>query len=253
MNHIAEIINNIETTKLLIIGIFIPSVIFIFYLFSIYIRGLPNDKRKEFLKKFFGNISLSEAILQLITSFIVLNKERDSSKDNDIKKDIKYHGQGDSVDEYMDNCLREEYLSSKITRMVFINLFVMFTFSVIFGFIWLDRLSYETRITIGCIYFGFSCFVLFIIKSCYARTAVILSILEDRSKKKDIHNYFVKYKKTESLNEYDVDFLRLMNVSRSEREKKTSHPYEMIFKNIQGSTFSLGKGKIKIGNNNKRE
>lgn len=249
MNHIVEIINNIETTKLIIIGVFIPSIIFFFYLISIYVKDLPNDKRKEFLKKFFGNISLSETIVQLIASFIVLNKERDSSVDSGIKNDGQASGGGKDID----NCLREEYLSSKITRMVFINLFVIFTSSVIFGFIWLDRLSYETRITIGCIYFGFSCFVLFIIKSCYARTAVILSILEDRSKKKDIHNYFVKYKKTEALNEHDVDFLRLMNVSRSEREKKTSHPYEMIFKNIQGSTFSLGKGKIKIGDNNKQE
>ncbi|MGE6981765.1 hypothetical protein [Kluyvera intermedia] len=245
MISVIETFNSIDTVKLVIVFTVLPIVFLIIYQVARAINTLSEEERKVFLQSIFKGFSLSGLMLQIFSSFIVLNGGKSKVTEDNLKGDNLYK----IKDKEMDDYLREEYAHSKNTRMVFINLFVIFTFAVIIGFIWLDRLSSETRITLGCLYFGFSCFVLFIIKSCYARTAVILSILEDRSKKVDMYNYFTRYKKSEQLNEHDVDFLRLVNLSRSERERKTSHPYEIVFKNIQGSTFSLGKGRIKIGDN----
>ncbi|WP_431631172.1 hypothetical protein, partial [Enterobacter roggenkampii] len=119
-------------------------------------------------------------------------------------------------------------------------------------FIWLDKLSYEVRITIACLYFGLSLFVLFVIKSCYSRTAVIMAILEDQQKKDDIKDFFIKYKKGSDLNERDIELIKIICVSRSEREKTAKHPYEIILKNISGSSLSFGNSKLKVSDEEKK-
>ena len=116
----------------------------------------------------------------------------------------------------------------------------------------IDTLSYEVRITIACLYFGLSLFVLFVIKSCYSRTAVIMAILEDQQKKDDIKDFFIKYKKGSDLNERDIELIKIICVSRSEREKTAKHPYEIILKNISGSSLSFGNSKLKVSDEEKK-
>ena len=41
-------------------------------------------------------------------------------------------------------------------------------------------------------------------------------------------------------------------VSRSEREKAAKHPYEIILKNISGSSLSFGNSKLKISDEERK-
>lgn len=207
---------------------------------------LSDEEKKEIAKKLingFRVFNISTSVLKALLSTLLILPEI-TKKENKEKEPLKKE---------IDTYLIEEYMSSKKIRAIFINLFVVFTISVIGGFIWLDRLELGVRITIGCIYFGFSLFVLFIIKSCYSRSAVIISIMEDMSKKDSISNFLMNYKKEEPLSESDVSLMKIITTSRAEREKPAKHPYEIILKNIQGSSVSIGKNKIDIGESKKDE
>ncbi len=240
MNEIIIALNNIDT-RWIVFSIVLVLMVFSLSIGSIvFFRSynlLSVEQKKEVITKLINMLTVNNLLSQIVSSFILINRDKPND-DNKTEKPFKLK----EIDDY----IREEYNSSKTTRMIFINIFVIFTLSIIICFLWFDKISYELRLAVGCLYVGFSFFVLFIIKSCYARTAVILSILEDRSKKEDLEKYFIKYKKSGSLNEYDVEFLRLIYVSRSERERKAAHPYEMILKNIEGSSFNFGKGGIKV-------
>lgn len=165
---------------------------------------------------------------------------RSDSDDSPQEKNLKYYSD-------------LEFNHTKNIRVAFTNLFVIFTFAVIIAFIFLDKLTLEVRVTLGFVYLSFSLFVLFIIKSCYRRSAVILAIIEDIDKKESIKSFFKDYKKNAPLNESDIEFLKLLSLSRAEREKSTNHPYEIFLKNVSGSSVSFGKGDVKIGENSSKE
>lgn len=95
--------------------------------------------------------------------------------------------------------------------------------------------------------------MLFVIKSCYSRTAVIFSILEDQEKKGDIKDFIIKYKKNSELNDNDIELIKMITTSRAEREKSAKHPYEIILKNVAGSSISFGNSKLKISEEEKKK
>lgn len=206
------------------------------------IRSLSKEDTKRIASFIF---SRKRNIVEiLVSSFIDINKDRRKTEENNTKHSEKE--QKNKAKKEINNYLEEEFYSAKATRAIFTNLFFFSTVIVISAFIYLDKLNYEVRITIGCIYFGLSLFILFIIKSCYSRIAVIFSILEDQDKKSDIRDFFVKYKKGTDMNEHDIELIKIMNISRAEREKTAKHPYELILKNISGSSLSFGSSKINI-------
>lgn len=250
-------INKIEINNQQIILISLAFVLIVVLVFALahiskYINSLSKNEKKELISNWFMNIKVTDSILAVVETILsgFIYTERAKIR---VSKKTKITGDSEPKQKLINNYLEEEYSSAKTTRMIFINLFFISTIAVIFGFIWLDKLTYEVRITIGCLYFGLSLFVLFVIKSCYSRTAVILSILEDQEKKNDIRDFIIKYKKSSDLNDHDIELIKTISISRAEREKSTKHPYEIILKNISGSSLSFGNGKINIGEEDKKK
>lgn len=248
-------INELDNGKILLIFlllVLIMVLVFILYNSTKYINSLSIAEKKGYIRRFFTNISVAGSLIgvvnSIVSSFLYIDKEKDITIENS-----RLTGKAEPKLKSLNNYLEEEYSSAKTTRMIFINLFFISTISVICGFIWLDGLSYEVRVTIACLYFGLSLFVLFVIKSCYSRTAVIMAILEDQQKKDDIKDFFLKYKKGADLNERDIDLIKIICVSRAEREKTAKHPYEIILKNISGSSLSFGNSKLKISKEEKND
>lgn len=229
-------------------------IILIFFLFHItkHMNSLTKEEREAFIKKWFVNTNAMDSILSILEAVASSFLYTDKTKKTNIRKRTSVDI-GDQKQKKINNYLEEEYSSAKTTRMVFINLFFLSTVSVICAFIWLDEITYGVRITIGGLYFGLSLFVLFVIKSCYSRTAVIFSILEDQEKKGDIKDFLIKYKKDSELNDNDIELIRMINTSRAEREKSAKHPYEIILKNVAGSSISFGSSKLKVGEEEKKK
>ncbi|MHA6307715.1 hypothetical protein ACX3SV_11540 [Hafnia paralvei] len=247
-------INELDNGKIFLIFLFIVLIMLLaFTLYNVtkYISSLPPKKKKYYVRRFFSIFNVSRTLIEMVnsvlSSFIYFDKTKGISIENK-----RLTEKTEPKIKILNNYLEEEYSSAKTTRMIFINLFFISTISVICGFIWLDGLSYEVRTTIACLYFGLSLFVLFVIKSCYSRTAVIMAILEDQQKKDDIRDFFIKYKKGSDLNEHDIDLIKIICVSRAEREKTAKHPYEIILKNISGSSLSVGNSKLKISEEEKK-
>lgn len=247
-------INELDNEKISLIFLFVVIVMFLaFFLYNStkYINSLPDKEKKDYINRFFTNLGTTGSVFGLVSSILSSFLYIDRTKNLTIEMS-RLTGKTEPKLKNLNNYLEEEYSSAKTTRMIFINLFFISTISVICGFIWLDKLSYEVRITIASLYFGLSLFVLFVIKSCYSRTAVIMAILEDQQKKDDIKEFFIKYKKGSDLNERDIDLIKIICVSRAEREKAAKHPYEIILKNISGSSLSFGNSKLKISEEEKK-
>lgn len=247
-------INELDNEKISLIFLFVVLVMvlaFFLYNSTKYINSIPDKEKKEYINRFFTDIGTTWSVFGLVNSILSSFLYIDKTKNLTIERS-RLTGKTEPKLKNINNYLEEEYSSAKTTRMIFINLFFISTLSVICGFIWLDKLSYEVRITIASLYFGLSLFVLFVIKSCYSRTAVIMAILEDQQKKDDIKEFFIKYKKGSDLNERDIDLIKIICVSRAEREKAAKHPYEIILKNISGSSLSFGNSKLKISEEEKK-
>jgi len=216
-----------------------------------HMKSLGKEERENYIKNFFLSFDVLRPLVNMFemifSSLLYVDKTKKTREqkakplNNDEKKLKK-------IDDY----LEEEYASAKTIRRVFINLFFISTISVICAFIWLDEITYGVRVTIGGLYFGLSLFVYFVIKSCYARTAVIFSILEDKEKKADIKDFLIKYKKSSELKDNDIELIKNLTISRAEREKSAKHPYEIILKNVAGSSISFGNSKLKISEEEKK-
>lgn len=251
LNQISLFLKEIGYLKITFIIVIITiSIITIILAINVSIRfiNLPSKERTERLNELFSMeephlyklISLSsEAMWQLISSFLYLN----GKKDEETKKRKR---ENEKNNREINNYLEEEYVSAKKTRSVFINLFFISTVSMIVGFLWIKSIDLETRVIAGLLYFGLSLFVLFIIRACYSRTAVILSILEDQNKRNDLSLFFSKYKKNKDLNDNDIELIKELRTSRSERERTVKHPYEIILKNISQSNLEIDDKKIKV-------
>lgn len=244
-------LNNEKIFLIFLSIVLIMAIAFILYNSTKYINSLSPEEKKAYIKSYFTNVNIAKSFIGLAStiasSFLYIEKNKNVGIEN-----IRVAERTEPKQKTLSNYLEEEYSSAKTTRMIFINLFFISTISVICGFVWLDKLSYEVRVTIACLYFGLSLFVLFVIKSCYSRTAVIMAILEDQQKKDDIKDFLVKYKKGSDLNERDIELIKMISISRAEREKTVKHPYEIILKNISGSSLSFGNSKLKISEEEKK-
>ncbi|MCK1092125.1 hypothetical protein [Serratia marcescens] len=140
----------------------------------------------------------------------------------------------------------KEFANANLVRNVFINVFVIFTLCIIATYLWLDKISLETKVVVGVSYLSFSLFNIFIIKSSYRRTAMLLSIMEDSKKQSDIGDFMNRHRHGKDLSDNDIELIRMMYVSRAERERTVEHPYELFMKNVNGATINFGKGSVKV-------
>ncbi|MEY0876731.1 hypothetical protein [Providencia manganoxydans] len=161
-----------------------------------------------------------------------VRREIEVKKDND-SKDINYY-------------IESEYSTAKLMRSIFVNIFVIFTIFVIFFFFYFDSMSAIVRGTLAIVYFSFSMFTIYIIKTCYKRSSLMISLLEDIEKKNEIHDFLFEFKKGETLTENDIDFIKIIKLSRAERERSVNHPYEIILKNLSGYDIDINKKGIKL-------
>lgn len=139
-----------------------------------------------------------------------------------------------------DQYLLKEYQSASTTRKVFTNIFVICSLAMISWVIFFSKdSSIESKISIGTGYLGMASFMIFIIRSCYSRTSVILAINEDFNKQKQISNYIRFYKKNSDMNEHDVEIIKEMCQSRAEREKQPKPPTDIVLKNISDSSLNI--------------
>jgi|GEM_PF-6378968 len=230
-----------EPSTQVIITIFL--LLLLFLIFSVLYSKLSPESKSAF------NYSLMQFCLLTLKMFPLISRDISLSISNDgrVRLASESEKQTEKTVKNLEYYMEQEYNNSKNIRVVFTNLFVIFTFFIMGAFVWLDKLNLEIRITLGFIYLSFSFFVLFIIKSCYRRSSVILAVIEDLDKKELMQSFLTHHKKDVQLNEYDIEFLKIISLSRAEREKNTSHPYEILLKNVSGSSVNVGKGSVKIG------
>ncbi|WP_336940826.1 hypothetical protein [Vibrio cholerae] len=146
--------------------------------------------------------------------------------------------------------INDEQHSSTSVKSRLTNLFILFTLVMLgANFIYGSEITDTNKILVAITYITLSSFLIFIIRTSHQRSAMLISIQEDLKKQSELNDFLVHFKKGKDLTEHDVEFLRLLMISRAEREAKTSHPYEVILKNVSDSNIQLGKSSIKLGQN----
>ncbi|WP_264290215.1 hypothetical protein [Duffyella gerundensis] len=190
-------INELDNEKISLIFLFVVIVMFLaFFLYNStkYINSLPDKEKKDYINRFFTNLGTTGSVFGLVSSILSSFLYIDRTKNLTIEMS-RLTGKTEPKLKNLNNYLEEEYSSAKTTRMIFINLFFISTISVICGFIWLDKLSYEVRITIASLYFGLSLFVALRNKILLFKNCCYNGNPEDQQKKDDIKEFFIKYKK----------------------------------------------------------
>ena len=148
----------------------------------------------------------------------------------------------------LESTLNKESNSASMLKTVMINLFVIATFAFIgFNIFKGTEVNSSTYIPILGLYFSLGAFMLYIIRTSHFRTSVLLAIKEDERNYYNFEEYTSKFKSKGEFTEHDVDILRMIMTNRSEREQKANHPYEVILKNISGSSIQFQGGKIAVG------
>ncbi|EGR0905812.1 hypothetical protein EIB97_24360, partial [Vibrio parahaemolyticus] len=146
--------------------------------------------------------------------------------------------------------INDEQHSSTSVKSRLTNLFILFTLVMLgANFIYGSEITDTNKILVAITYITLSSFLIFIIRTSHQRSAMLISIQEDLKKQSELNDFLVHFKKGKDLTEHDVEFLRLLMISRAEREAKASHPYEVILKNVSDSNIQLGKSSIKLGQN----
>lgn len=144
--------------------------------------------------------------------------------------------------------LTSEQRNSASMKSRLTNLFILFTLVMLgANFVYGNDVSDTNKILVGITYITLSSFLIFIIRTSHQRSAMLIAIQEDLKKQSDLFDFFSNYKKGKDLTEHDIEFLKLLMISRAERERSTSHPFEVILKNVSGSNIQLGKSSIKLG------
>lgn len=146
--------------------------------------------------------------------------------------------------------MESEKKSSSFLKSFMINLFVMVNIGL-FLLYWFKGININpyAALSLAGLYLSLVGFIVFILKISHSRSSTLLSIKEDYSKQMLVFEYINKFKKDSDLSEIDVELLGLIMKNRSERERGTSHPYEVILKSIEGSNIQFGSSKIGLGGN----
>ncbi|BDR13186.1 hypothetical protein [Vibrio sp. STUT-A11] len=149
---------------------------------------------------------------------------------------------------HLHKTLMSEQHNSASMKSRLTNLFILFTLVMLgANFVYGNDVSDTNKILVGITYITLSSFLIFIIRTSHQRSAMLIAIQEDLKKQSELVDFFSNYKKGKDLTEHDIEFLKMLMVSRAERETRANHPFEVVLKNVSGSNIQLGKSSIKLG------
>ncbi|MEI7189177.1 hypothetical protein [Dickeya dianthicola] len=201
------------------------------------------------VKKTFDNMIKSEVLNAIESKGII------RSLSSELEKSINLNAQ-----KGYDELLEKEYSNSLKLKAVLVNLFVFVNMSMLILVILLTYgiisrsaqgtdFSFPTQLalTMSGLYVSFAAFVIYVIKFANSRTLTILALREDWSKQSILLNVIDIIKSKENLNENDVAIIRTIMTNRTQREQKTSHPYEILLQGISGSNIQFKGGKVQVG------
>lgn len=148
----------------------------------------------------------------------------------------------------------EEYRSAFSLRNKMINLFSFSVFAMIFSFFILiflkgDVFSIQKYLVVISLFLSLGFFVIYIIKSSNSRTSTLMSIYENQRNYQNIMNFISKLSLESGIADNDLEVIRMMLINYSGREKKVSHPYEIILKGLTNSNIQFSGGKMSVEKN----
>ena len=133
------------------------------------------------------------------------------------------------------------------TKIIMINLFVIFNFGVLIFYIFAGSiLSDKALLSIVSLYISLAAFIVYIYRTSNSRSCALLALREDAKKLFDVQDYLQKFKLGNSVTSIDVEVLRLIMANHSEREKAIEHPCELILKGVTNSNIQFKGGKMAI-------
>jgi hypothetical protein len=144
--------------------------------------------------------------------------------------------------------LERESSSAAATKMVMMNIFILFNISTIVLFLFLNREpSKYFAVSFSGLYISLSAFIIYIYRSANVRSSTILSLQESLVKYHNAKSFMKMFKKeSEAFDESDVEVMKLILRNQAEKEKNISHPYELVFKQLSGSNILFKGGKVSI-------
>lgn len=148
----------------------------------------------------------------------------------------------------------QEYGSAFSLRNKIINLFSFSVFAMILSFFLLiflkgDVFSIEKYIVVISLFLSLGFFVIYIIKSSNSRTSTLMSIYENQRNYQNMMHFISRLKVENGVTDNDLEVIRMMLVNYSGREKKVSHPYEIILKGLTNSNIQFSGGKMSVEKN----
>lgn len=148
----------------------------------------------------------------------------------------------------------QEYGSAFSLRNKMINLFSFSVFAMILSFFLLiflkgDVFSIEKYIVVISLFLSLGFFVVYIIKSSNSRTSTLMSIYENQRNYQNMMHFVSRLKVENGVTDNDLEVIRMMLVNYSGREKKVSHPYEIILKGLTNSNIQFSGGKMSVEKN----
>lgn len=132
-------------------------------------------------------------------------------------------------------------------KTVMINLFIIFNLGLLLVYIFAgSNLTQHAIYAITGLYVSLATFIIYIYRTSNVRTSVLLALREDGKKFYDAIQYLEKHKKGTTLTNTDVELIKLLLTNRSEREKMSEHPYEVILKGVANSNIQFKGGKMSL-------
>lgn len=188
---------------------------------------------------------MEKRVIGQIDKFLESKSDKDfaqTKKENDlILKRTK-------AEEELKQTVEQERRSAGLLKSVMINLFVLANIGLfVMYLVSAQELSNYAVLSISGLYVSLAGFIIYIFKASNSRTSVLLAIQEDLKKQNVAMEYIESLNGKRVLCESDIDLIKMIMVNHSEREKKASHPYEMVFKGVSGSNIQFKGGKMTLG------
>ncbi|MEL0648359.1 hypothetical protein V6248_13075 [Pseudoalteromonas agarivorans] len=195
---------------------------------------------------------LENRVNERIDNFLSLKSDEDFAAS---KRENHLIHKRDSVERELYHTVEQERKSAGLLKSVMINLFVIVNFGLIALYLLKGAdISQYGAISLSGLYVSLAGFIIYIFRSSNSRTSVLLAIKEDLKKQNSAIEYVENSKQSGPLTEHDIEFIRMLMINHSEREKKTDHPYEMVLKGVSGTNIQFKGGKMavaeKSGSNN---
>lgn len=138
--------------------------------------------------------------------------------------------------------------ATKIKRYM-LNLFILFNLGLMLNFALYNlalqkELPAITQQVILGLYVSMAAFIVYVYRACNARVLILLAVQEDAKRYFDALHYLSSRPAGTPTTKSDIAVLKLLLINRSERERATNHPYELVIKGVRNSAILLKGGKV---------